>query len=893
MPEALSKLTPSRDLQCYFERPSAIAAISEASASGFTLSGCWRQQFDWAVVEWNRDNVIEHPALRYLPDGDLSGLTLSYVETRENCITLDSTWYPTVDWPFLRIWAEEHGSEQLYKVPLKDYAAPAEGTASSAWAEFELGGAITPGDYVELSWLAEHFTIQLFAGQTLEEAVQLLCDAINEGSFTASATSIGARIKLEWRDAGANSNRIGIYGNVSGARTESWTPAYQIFHDGFSPSAWRVTLDFSSLLDVDGRSVPTHNVRKMRWTYSADIQAGEFERSEFAVHVSDWTVTGAKRIYSIAGSGSRRVEDDSRDVTYSGTWLEQRGNFSGGSIHRTSTSGSFASCKYEMPCAHKLYLGTRRHASAPVASITVNGSTRNEKLAIVGEDVLVRIFVAELAPGSHTVQIRHVGSANEALYVDFFEIAVPSIELPEFPPDPFTTLATDWDTDHSITIAPERAAWLMHKLGFHGRANYYVGALWFYELWRPENRYGSATIEFQGIPTFGHLTEIMVGPTTISHRNLIGDTAESIARAFAFEINAGSTALWAQADENVLQLRARAMGTIGEALSIGVNTNSETLVAEISGATLSGAVDGAWLTDMAATPRVNRACRDWSRSFCRALATYGIEVTAAFSMELQHGDPSPGAGIAQRYPGGAAAMLNTPALQTNFSPASTNFWKVVYLDMADVLAEAGCRPYLQFGEVQWWYFPSDGGMPFYDEYTKSRFESVYGRPMHIFADGNALPAAFPEECEYLSALIGEFTDSIMDFVREKHPNVKFEVLYPPDVNEAPLNRVINYPRGSWSPTKLNCLKTENFTYTGNRDLDLCKTSIRFPIESGFSPSQSSHLVGIWDHTTPWLKEFQASRSEGVESVVLFALDQFCLIGYGAPLNSGSRRSFES
>jgi len=95
----LQKLRPDRDLQCYFERPSAIAALSGASENAFTVSGTWRQQFDWAVVEWNRDNVFEHPAFRNLPDGDLSGLTLAYDETRANCIGLDSELFATVDWP--------------------------------------------------------------------------------------------------------------------------------------------------------------------------------------------------------------------------------------------------------------------------------------------------------------------------------------------------------------------------------------------------------------------------------------------------------------------------------------------------------------------------------------------------------------------------------------------------------------------------------------------------------------------------------------------------------------------------------------------------------------------------------------------------------------------------
>src|SRR5690242_12800412 len=98
MAERITKLQPDRDLQCYFRQPSAVAALSGASADGFVLSGTWRQQFDWAVVEWSRDNVFEHPALRKLPDGDLSGLQLSYEETRVNCLPLDSTAYDSIGW---------------------------------------------------------------------------------------------------------------------------------------------------------------------------------------------------------------------------------------------------------------------------------------------------------------------------------------------------------------------------------------------------------------------------------------------------------------------------------------------------------------------------------------------------------------------------------------------------------------------------------------------------------------------------------------------------------------------------------------------------------------------------------------------------------------------------
>jgi hypothetical protein len=50
------------------------------------------------------------------------------------------------------------------------------------------------------------------------------------------------------------------------------------------------------------------------------------------------------------------------------------------------------------------------------------------------------------------------------------------------------------------------------------------------------------------------------------------------------------------------------------------------------------------------------------------------------------------------------------------------------------------------------------------------------------------------------------------------------------------------------------------------------------------------LVGVSDSSTAWLKEARLAEANGLESVVLFALDQFCLIGYSLPLSTGMRRS---
>ncbi len=130
----------------------------------------------------------------------------------------------------------------------------------------------------------------------------------------------------------------------------------------------------------------------------------------------------------------------------------------------------------------------------------------------------------------------------------------------------------------------------------------------------------------------------------------------------------------------------------------------------------------------------------------------------------------------------------------------------------------------------------------------------------------------------------------MTFVRQTCPAARFEVLYPPDTNAAPMMPGVNLPSSHWTPAALDCLKTENFTYTGDRNLNQCKSSILLPGQLGFPPSKSAHLVGIGDYTTPWLKETRMSMGVNDASIVLFALDQFCLIGYGWPPDPPPGRS---
>jgi len=139
-------------------------------------------------------------------------------------------------------------------------------------------------------------------------------------------------------------------------------------------------------------------------------------------------------------------------------------------------------------------------------------------------------------------------------------------------------------------------------------------------------------------------------------------------------------------------------------------------------------------------------------------------------------------------------------------------------------------------------------------------------------------------------VIGNFTTAIAAFVRGSQSNCRFEVLYPLDVNQTSFNAAINYPTAAWTPAALTCLKTESFGFTFGRDLDKAEGLMDFGQSLGFQATQRSHLVGVGDATTAWIKEAQTALGKGLESIVLFALDQFCLIGYGVPLQRSLRRS---
>jgi hypothetical protein len=104
MSERISKFQPDRTVSLRgFDSFAAAASIQSATATGFNVSGTFRDPADFAVVVlYDADNAFEHPSIKYLPDFNLSGLTLSFdLLYTDGVQPIDSPKYNWIDWATL------------------------------------------------------------------------------------------------------------------------------------------------------------------------------------------------------------------------------------------------------------------------------------------------------------------------------------------------------------------------------------------------------------------------------------------------------------------------------------------------------------------------------------------------------------------------------------------------------------------------------------------------------------------------------------------------------------------------------------------------------------------------------------------------------------------------
>jgi hypothetical protein len=123
MSETISKLQPNRTMSLRgFDSLGASAALHSATATGFQISGIFRDPADFAVLLlWDADNFYEHPHLKYLPDFNFTGAVLTFdAAYTPGLQPLDSPKFNWIDWATLDCIRPDGSTTQIR---LWDHAA--------------------------------------------------------------------------------------------------------------------------------------------------------------------------------------------------------------------------------------------------------------------------------------------------------------------------------------------------------------------------------------------------------------------------------------------------------------------------------------------------------------------------------------------------------------------------------------------------------------------------------------------------------------------------------------------------------------------------------------------------------------------------------------------------
>jgi hypothetical protein len=249
------------------------------------------------------------------------------------------------------------------------------------------------------------------------------------------------------------------------------------------------------------------------------------------------------------------------------------------------------------------------------------------------------------------------------------------------------------------------------------------------------------------------------------------------------------------------------------------------------------------------------------------------------------------------------AQLQTS--QCNFNPGTFTAYQIlVYEQVAALLSAAGVVvPWLQFGEVGWWFFPGSGpldtqGMAYYDAYTTAAATTALGRNLYSFTIPNDDPSVNSyADANFLVGLLQTHCNAIATAVLGSTASTQFEMLWPYDVNwftsytdpmgvlspiGGRLNRYVNLPSAyTAAGSDLNRFKIEALAWgTTYRNLMNALATFNFYATDTTWPLSDILCLVPWDDPgCPFENEFLEAQDVGVPQVCFWALDHIILFSW--------------
>jgi hypothetical protein len=1048
MADQICKLQPHRTMHLQgFDGYGAAAALWGASDGGFSVSGVFRDQADFAVVVlFEADDEFDHPRWKYLPDWNFAGIALAFDIQTTGLQSLESKKYPWTDWAYLNCLdgsGVEHqtllsslatgpggrtgASTTLtlhtvlapavwdrvtlwYQNKAFDYIATGteglsdciqamwwqgnatyvhsvtiggatyscvEGTLSSAQIAFNIVGQILASDpnctaAVGLGGNANVITVGLLpgvagpvavsssdgsAGATLNNGCASICsniaaqinaiDWVANGPVVLSAAAVANQIIIT-AEPGADGNMVTFYELHKNANLY-FTPASAQLAGGSSDSVtFHVAVNFSTLVWT--------SIQKLWLTFAPALTNGAaYVATEWTATVTNWTVTGTRAL-KVAGPGSVRIEETNSWVGRSGYWeVAPADGFAfwseGRAIRSAYSASETRKLTIETHCqsTHDIYVGTRLDGNCGIISAALDGGTPIT-LDCYGAGVQVRRkLFSGVAAGQHSVVLTVTSGKNAAsmgwyFYFDFLECAVLS-DVPDAPQvRTDTAVATDYDTDATYKMSPQRLLWGIQKSGLVGEIDHYAGVFWWKQAARVGGSFPSATVTFGGTWADGDVVWLGIGSSNLGKSVFPADTSSTIAAHFADFINATLVGVWASAAGAVLTITTRSTGAnwlyalspaawsasvtyaSGQCANVGgseyqsraaANLNnppassptwwlklSTAGTLSVTGDLQTGAAEGTWTIDPTASQTLNRAFRDWHSDYFAALHAAGIGAVVSFSQELVNPpDVPPGAVWVQRYPDGTPVQTATGfgslySSQAAFGTAVQTYMASAYAKVAALMVAASLTPRLQFGEVLWWYQANTAGMGFYDVDTAAAALSALGRALVTFhAPGDDPAVNSHADANFLRARLKTYVDAVRTAVLASCGTAVFELLWPMDVDDPDtcrLMRYINLPI-EWqarSGSGFDTFVCEGFQYDGiDHNVDKATRCAKYPFtELSWDKAHSRYLMGWFYSGWPWAVEYRKARNAGLPLIKAWAWDHLCLYGWPLPLPANVARA---
>ena len=722
---------------------------------------------------------------------------------------------------------------------------------------------------------------------------------------------------------GADGNMVAFYqtDNTGGSRLYFTASNWNLAGGSSDNISWHVRIDFTAL----GWS----NVDKVWWTIAPALPNSQaYQPTEFQMVVTNWTVASnpaGKRALKVAGPGSVRIEEDSTWVGTSGYWEPAPGNdpangafafWSQGRANRAAAAGAKLSIETHCQATHDIYVGTRLDTTCGIVSATLDGGspvTLDCYYPTATTSQTRRLLFSGVAAGQHKVVITLTGSKNPSsqgwyFYFDFLECAVKTDV-----PDPVSTttavgVATDFDTDNTYKLSPQRLVWNIRKLGLLGEIDHYCGVFWWKQSVAANPSYPQCTVTFSGNWNDQDVVWLHVGGSAIGKTVFGGqDNSNTIARHFANFINAIFDGVWASASGTVLTITSHSFSSVWQ---FHVYTELPLSNTGSGHATVAGDLQGGtygvkWVIDPTQTAVLNRAFRDWNSDFFALLKANGMATVCSLSQELVNPPDNPPSSVwVQRFPDGSPVETATGfgtlnSSQVAFSVGPQNYMAQAHAAIASLMQAAGLPPRLQFGEILWWFLANASGMAFYDVDTQSAALSTLGRALATFHTPNDDPSINSyADANFLRTRLYNYVAAIQSAVLALCPSAMFELLWPMDVNDpdnCKLLRYINLPP-QWTTRAGSGFDTfliEGYQYPGiNHNLDQAVQCAQYPwTQLAWDPAHCRYLMGLYYATWPWLREFVNVNRLGLPAIKIWAYDHLCLFGWPVPLPTTDDRSF--